>query len=382
MIVVESPEHQQLRAAVHKVIEREAPLPRSVADAESALGYDPALWRRLATELGIAGLSIPERFGGSGVGALEESIVAEELGAALARTPYLATIALAANLLLASGDDATCEKYLPALASAQRTATVVVRAADGRVGADAVPVRAVRDGAGWRLAGSARFVLDGHSADLLLVAARTADGVALFAVDGTAAGLTRVQMRTLDQLRPMAQVTFDDVAAEAFGDAAGAWAAVERALDLATVAVAAEQTACADLVLRQTVEYLGVRVQFARTIGSFQAVKHRCADTVVGNDRARSAVTHAVWAASDEPARLPAAAAMAALVCGPALLHAAQENVQLHGGIGFTWEHPAHRYVRRATADASLLADRRYYEDRLLGGLGIDVARARSNDHN
>jgi alkylation response protein AidB-like acyl-CoA dehydrogenase len=380
MIVVESAEHEQFRASVRKLIDREAPLARSVADGESDAGYDRALWRRLSAELGVAGLSIPEPLGGAGVGPLEESIVAGELGSALTCTPYLATISLAANLLLAAGDDAACEKYLPDLAAAERTATVVLRATNGRVRADAVPIRAVRDGARWRLTGSSRFVLDGHTADLLFVAAATPDGVALFAVDGSEPGLTRTRMRTLDQLRPMAHLTFDEVEGQPFGRPATAWDAVERALDLATVAVAAEQTACAEFVLRQTVEYLGVRVQFARTIGSFQAVKHRCADTVVGNDRARSAVTHAVWAAATDPDRLPAAAAMAALVCGPAFLHAAQENVQLHGGIGFTWEHPAHRYVRRATADMSLLADRRYYEDRLLGGLGIDVPRATSTD--
>ena len=373
MIVVEAAEHEELRAGLRGLLARAAPLSRSVADAEREEGYDPALWRRLARELGVVGLSMPEQYGGSGAGALEESVVAGELGASLACTPYLATIGLAANLLLASGDEQACGKYLPELAAGERTAAVVHR---GPRGEGTTPVDAREVAGSWRLDGHARFVLDGHSAGLLLVAARTGAGTTgLFAVDAAASGLTRRRVRTLDQLRPQAEITFAGVAAEPFGPD-DAQPALARAVDLATVLLAAEQAAAAEHVLRQTVDYLGVRVQFARTIGSFQAVKHRCADIVVGNDRARSAVTHAVWAACEEPARLPVAAAMAALVCGPAFLHAAEENVQLHGGIGFTWEHPAHRYVRRATADLTLLADRRHYEDRLLAGVGLTAARA------
>jgi alkylation response protein AidB-like acyl-CoA dehydrogenase len=374
MITVENEEREQLRSAIRKVLEREAPLARSIADSESGDGYDRGLWRRLGTELGVTGLCIPERFGGAGAQAQDEAILAEELGSALACTPYLATVSLAVNLLLGGSDDATAAEYLPAIAAGERTAAVVYRGSDGQVGPEWVPVGATEVAAGWRLDGRARFVLDGHSADLLLVLAETDEGIQLFAVDPTVAGVTRQRMPTLDQLRSMSWVEFTGAPGRPIGSGP-AWPALQRALDLATVAIAAEQTACAELVLRQTVEYTALRVQFARTIGSFQAVKHRCAETLVSNDRARSALSHAVWAADTDTERLPAAAAMAALVCGRAFLHAAQENVQLHGGIGFTWEHPAHRYVRRATADLSLLADHRYYEDQLLRGIGIDEPR-------
>jgi alkylation response protein AidB-like acyl-CoA dehydrogenase len=374
MIVVESPEHEELRSAICKVLAAKAPLARTVADTERPAGYDPALWRLLARELGVVGLSVPERFGGAGAGALEESIVAGELGAAPAATPYLSTIALAANLLLASGDEAAGSRYLPSLMSAERTAAVIVRGWSGAVGRPDVPLAATETAHGWRVDGRARFVIDGHSADVILLAARAGRAVRLFAVEADARGLTRERMTTMDSLRPMAQLRFDAVAAEPFGPDDG-WPPVERMLDLATVALAAEQAAGAQAALDQTVKYAGLRVQFARTIASFQAVKHRCAETFVANDRARSAVVHAVWAADHDPARLPAAAAMAALVCGPAFRHAATENVQLHGGIGFTWEHPAHRYFRRATADTSLLADRRWYEDRLLAGIGVATPR-------
>jgi alkylation response protein AidB-like acyl-CoA dehydrogenase len=251
---------------------------------------------------------------------------------------------------------------------------VVYRGWTGGTGRAEVPLTASEDAGTWRVTGRARFVVDGHSAGLLLVVAAVGSEIRLFAVDGDAGGLTRARATTLDHLRPLAELAFDGVEAEPFGPT-DAWPVVERMLDLATVALAAEQAAAAQIALDQTVAYAGVRVQFARTIGSFQAVKHRCAETAVSNDRARSAVEHAVWAADHDLDRLPAAAAMAALVCGPAFRHAAEENVQLHGGIGFTWEHPAHRYFRRATADASLLADRRWYEDRLLAGIGVTAPR-------
>ncbi len=374
MIVVHSPEHDEVRSAVHGVVAREASPARSVADAELPAGCYPSLWRRLATELGVAGLSVPERFGGSGAGTVEESIVAAELGGALVCTPYLSTIALAANLLLASGDDEACARYLPEFTTAGRTAAVVARGWTGGVGRDEVPLTASEDAGTWRVTGRARFVVDGHSARLLLVAAQVGADIRLFALDDTADGLTRTRAATLDHLRPLAELTFDRVTADPFGPS-DAWPAVERMLDLATVALGAEQAAAAQVALDQTVEYTRVRAEFARTIGSFHAVKHRCAETAVSN-RARSAVEHAVWAADHDLERLPAAAAKAALVCGPAFRHAAEENVQLHCGIGFTWEHPAHRYFRRATADASLLADRRWYEDRLLAGIGVTTPRA------
>jgi alkylation response protein AidB-like acyl-CoA dehydrogenase len=373
MIIIDRPEHAELRAAIRKLLEQEAPIGKVTAHAESAPGFDRQLWRRMAQEIGVAGLSIPERFGGSGATPHEESIVAEELGRSLACTPYLATVALAANLLLATGDEDACAEYLPAIAAGERTATVVYRGADGGVGPSSVPITAQQASDGWRLAGHAWFVVDGHSADLLLVLATTgAEQVGLFAVAGAATGLSRHRMTTLDHTRAQAKLVFDDVPATRVGELGAAWPSLERALLLATVAVAAEQVGGADRALEAAVAYAQLRVQFGRKIGSFQAIKHRCADLAVENDRARSAMVHATWAAVEgsEP-QLREAAAMAALVCGPAFVRAAQESIQIHGGIGFTWEHPAHRYFRRAKADLVVLDDRRRYQERLLTALGV-----------
>ncbi len=373
MIVVDRTEHTELRSAVRKLLEHESPIARVVADAATEDGFDRRLWRRMAEEIGVAGLSIPERFGGSGATMHEQTVVAEELGRSLACTPYLASVALAANLLLASGDEPACAEQLPAIAAGQRTAAVVYRGADGGVDAARVPVAAREVGGEWRLAGHAWFVIDGHSADLLLVLARTDDGdVALFSVAGTAPGLDRQRMATLDHTRAQAKLAFDDVPATRVGGAVSAWPWFEHALLLATVALAAEQVGGADRALESAVEYAQLRVQFGRRIGSFQAIKHRCADLAVDNDRARSAMVHATWAAVEGTAQqLREAASMAAIVCGPAFVTAAQESIQIHGGIGFTWEHPAHRYFRRAKADVVVLDDVRRYRECLLTALGV-----------
>jgi alkylation response protein AidB-like acyl-CoA dehydrogenase len=327
----------------------------------------------MAEEIGVAGLSIPERFGGSGATIHEQAIVAEELGRSLACTPYLATVALAANLLLASGDDAACEQHLPAIARGERTAAVVYRATDGRVSADAVPIAAHRRNGAWHLDGYAWFVADGHSADVLFVFARTDCGnVALFGIDGDAPGLSRQRMETLDHTRAQAKVAFAAVPAVPIGEFGQAWCWLQRTLLLATVMLAAEQVGGADRTLEAAVEYSLLREQFGRKIGSFQAIKHRCADLAVENDRARSAMVHGIWAALEGTGeQLREAASMAALVCGPAFVTSATESIQIHGGIGFTWEHPAHRYLRRAKSDVVALDDPRHHEERLLTAIGV-----------
>jgi alkylation response protein AidB-like acyl-CoA dehydrogenase len=373
VIVIDRPEHAELRSAIRKLLEQESPIDKVAADAGSPAGHDRQLWLRLAREIGVAGLAVPERFGGSGATAQEVSILAEELGRSLACTPYLASVAMAANLLLASGDEDACAEHLPAIVAGERTATVVYRAVDGAVGPGSVPVEARAAGGTWRLSGPARFVVDGHSADLLLVLARTGgDDIGLFAVEGGADGIRRRRVATLDHTRVQAELVFEDVPAAPVGEPADAFPWLERALLLATVAVAAEQVGGADRALESAVGYAQLRVQFGRKIGSFQAIKHRCADLAVENDRARSAMVHATWAAVDgSPAELREAAAMAALVCGPAFVRAAQESIQIHGGIGFTWEHPAHRYFRRAKADLVVLDQPRSYQERLLTALGV-----------
>jgi alkylation response protein AidB-like acyl-CoA dehydrogenase len=373
MITIEQEEHAELRATVRKVIQRESPVTNVMPDEVERTGYDSALWRRLATEIGVAGLTIPERFGGAGVTIAEQAVVAEEFGRELVCTPALATVGLAVTTLLASGHVEAQESWLPRIAAGEITASVVYRGEGGEVAADNTAVRAARTPNGWTLSGRARFVLDGHTAHVLLVLGDSgASGPELFLVSGEALGLERHRMRTLDPTRPIGEVIFNRTPAERLATGARAWGSVEHALDVSTVLLAAEQQGGAQRLLEMSVDYAGTRFQFGRSIASFQAIKHRCADLAVAVDRGRSAVMHSTWAASEPEgnAWLRSAAATAALVCGRTYDWAAAENVQIHGGIGFSWEHPAHLYFRRAKSDLALLATEIYYTDRLLTAVG------------
>ncbi len=367
MIIDELAEHIALRDAIRSLLEREVPPERIGADADLPGRYDPGLWARLAGELGVAGLAAPESLGGAGASLAETAILAEELGRCLASTPFVGTVALAMNLLLAAADEDANARLLPGMCAGTSTAAVAYR---GRDGSPAVlTLRATEADGGWTLSGRASYVADGTSADVLLAVALTAAGPSLFEVSGP---VTRTTMPTLDETRDQAEVSCDATAAVLIGTAGAAAPWLARMIDEAAVLIAADQVGGADRALELAVEYAGLRVQFGRPIGSFQAIKHRCADMVVANDRARSALAHGVWAAMESPERLPAAAAMAALACSEAYLQASQENVQIHGGIGFTWEHPCHRYFRRARADAVALAGPRWFEQRLLAAIGAD----------
>lgn len=369
MITVEQDEHTELRAALRRMVERESTIDKVVIHAASPSGYDQDWWRRTAAGIGVAGLTVPERWGGAGASVVEQVVVGIELGRALACTPLVATVGLAVPTLVLAGTELAQEEWLPRIVSGEATATVVYRSHSGGIGDRRSAVTASEDAAGWTLSGEARFVLDGQSADLLLVYAEAgARGLALFAVRGDGAGLHRRRMGALDGTRSLAEVTFQGVEAELLAEGFTAEAALERAIDVATVVLAAEQQGAAERVLEMAVEYAGGRFQFGRSIASFQAIKHRCADLAVDVDRGRSALLHAAWAASEPGAErhLGSAAATAALVCGPVFDRVATENIQIHGGIGFTWEHSAHLYFRRAKSDAALLASDDYYIDRLL----------------
>jgi alkylation response protein AidB-like acyl-CoA dehydrogenase len=215
------------------------------------------------------------------------------------------------------------------------------------------------------------FVIDGHTAQLILVAARTGSDVSLFAVDGSAAGLTRTPLSTMDQTRKQARLEFSGVPARLVGAEGQGWPVLVKALDLAAVALAAEQVGGAQKVLEMSVEYAKVRVQFGRPIGSFQAIKHKCADMLLEVESAKSAAYYAGWAAAEDNDELPVVASLAKAYCSDAYFHAAAENIQIHGGIGFTWEHPAHLYFKRAKSSELMLGDPTYHREQLAQRIGI-----------
>ena len=364
-------EQDQLRDFVRSFLETKSSEEevRRLMDTDD--GYDPDVWSQMAEQMGLQALIVPEEFGGQGFGYVELIIVLEEMGRSLLCAPFFSSVVLAANTLIHSGDDAAKAAHLPGIASGETIATLALAEESGKWNADGIQMTASGGGDGWALSGTKMYVLDGHTAGLILVAARTDAGVSLFAVDGGAEGLTREALATMDQTRKQAKLTFDNTPAALIGTDGGGWDVLETVLDLAAVGLAAEQVGGAQMCLDMAVEYAKVRVQFGRPIGSFQAIKHKCADMLLEVESAKSAAYYAGWAASEMNDELPSVASLAKAYCSEAYFHAAAENIQIHGGIGFTWEHPAHLYFKRAKSSELLFGDPTYHRELLAQRIGI-----------
>ena len=364
-------EHEELRQAVRRFLENESSEAAVRAAMETDRGWDTRVWERMASEVALPGLAVPERHGGAGLGPVELAIVMEEMGRVLFCGPYLSTAVLAVGALEAIADEAAQCELLPEIAAGRMIATVAMADENGRSGAASPPVRAVQDGTGWRLEGIANFVPDGHVADVVLVPARAEDGVGLFRVEGGAPRLERSLLPTLDLTRKLARLALSGTPAVRMstGDAVPG---LERVQALAVAALAAEQTGGAQRCLEMATEYARTRLQFGRAIGSFQAIKHKCADMLVQVEFARSAAYHAAFrAASGDGDELLTAAHMAKSYCSEAYFQAAAETIQIHGGMGFTWEHPAHLYFKRAKASSVLFGDPIDERRKLAARLGI-----------
>ncbi|MFF6803601.1 acyl-CoA dehydrogenase family protein [Streptomyces sp. NPDC012616] len=383
-------EQDEIRRTLRELLHKRCGPAELRAALDTPAGHDPALWAALAEQLGLPGLALPEAYGGVGCPRTDLALAAEETGRALAPSPLLATSVLVAPLILALGTDAQPAGLLPRIADGTLTAALAVPASalaaalaltgpgggDWSGGGRAGGVQARRSGDGWRLYGEAAQVLDGHSAGLLLVAAHTGGFVRsrtlLFLVPGDAAGVVRTRQTALDATRPQARVQLRDVPAELLGsEEADVSEALVDAGDFAAAFLACEAVGTAGRALELTVEYLGQREQFGRPIGSFQAVQHRLADVYVQVQAARSAAYYAAWAAGGDGAGHPdgegrhdgdgpgagpreRVGGLALAQALEALRRAAAEGVQLHGGIGFTWEHQAHLYFKRAAGDELL----------------------------
>ena len=364
-------EQDQLRAAVRDYFQDKSPeaeVRRLMATDE---GYDPVVWRQLARELGLQGLALPEQYGGQGAGWIELGIVLEEMGRALVCAPFFSTVVLAATTLLESPDDEAKKDYLPGIADGSLIATVALTEESGRWDEGGVTVPATRAADGWTLRGAKHFVLDGAVAQLIIVPARTASGVSLFAVDAAAPGLTRRPSVTLDQTRKLAVVEFGDTPARLIGAEGGGWDVLRRVLDFAAVALAAEQAGGAQAALDMSVAYLNTRVQFGQLIGAFQALKHMAADVLIEVESAKSAAYYALAAAAGDNDELPAAASLAQAYCSEAFVTAAHENIQFHGGMGFTWEASPHLYFKRARSSELFLGDASAHRAALAQRIGI-----------
>jgi alkylation response protein AidB-like acyl-CoA dehydrogenase len=362
-----SDEQEELRRTVRAFLEQRSPESEVRRLMGTVEGYDPGVWRQMGTQLGLQGLAVPEELGGSGFSFRELAIVLEEMGRALLPAPFFATTVLAANALLHSGDDAAAKELLPGIAAGDTIATIAFAGDDGRWGDLGAGVRA----SGGALTGGASFVLDGAVADLLLVVAHSDAGPSLYAVRGDADGLTRSPLFTMDQTRKLAGIELDGSPGRLVGAEGGADAVLGRTLELVAVGLAHEQVGGAQRCLEMATQYAKDRIQFGRPIGSFQAVKHKCADMLVQVELARSAAYYAAGCAAEGDGDLPVAAAMAKSFCSEAYLFVAAENIQVHGGIGFTWEHPAHLYFKRAKSSQLLFGDPRHHRKLLAGHVGI-----------
>jgi len=366
-----SEEQEELRNVVRQFLEAKSAEAAVREQMETERGFDPDVWKQMAEQLGLQSLTIPEEYGGQGFGYVELIVVLEEMGKTLVCAPYFSTVVLAANTLLQSGDDSAKKEYLPAIASGETIATLAFTEPSGKWDESGIEATAAGSGSDWKLSGTKMFVLDGHTADLIIVAARTPKGVSLFAVNSDASGLTRTPLATMDQTRKQAKLEFDGVDGRLIGEEGKGWDVLSTVLDLAAVALAAEQVGGAQRCLDMSVEYAKVRVQFGRPIGSFQAIKHKCADMLLEVESAKSAAYYAGWCASEMNDELPAVASLAKAYCSDAYFHAAAENIQIHGGIGFTWEHPAHLYFKRAKSSELLFGDPTYHRELLAQRIGI-----------
>ncbi len=366
-----STEQEELRSLVREFLADRSAEPQVRQLMETEAGFDPAVWGQLGDELGLLGLAIPEEFGGAGCGFVELGVVLEEAGRALLCAPYFSSIILAATTVLHAGDDAACKDYLPGLASGQLRGTLALTEDSGRWDEDGITLAASLTADGWILDGHKSFVLDGHTASLILVAARTAGGISLFAVDADTPGLTRTPLPAMDMTRKLARLAFAGIPARLLGQEGQAWPVLRRVLDLAAVGMAAEQVGGAARTLEMAVDYAKLRHQFGRPIGSFQAIKHKCADMLVQVESAKSAAYYGLWAAAELNDELPAVASLAKAYCSDAYFHCAAENIQIHGGIGFTWEHPAHLYFKRAKTSQLMFGDPAYHRELLAQRIGI-----------
>jgi alkylation response protein AidB-like acyl-CoA dehydrogenase len=370
-------EQAQLRAAVRKFCADNFDEQSVRTLMESDPTFDPKVWARLGAELGVLGLSVPESDGGVGGTLIDQAVAVEELGASLACGPLFGTVYLSIPALVAASAGEARDALLADLVEGRRTAAFAVpdeRGALGDVTVTADVTAHARSGESAALTGTVEQVVDAGAADELLVTARGSDGIALYAVDTSASGVIRRPLATLDLTRPQATVELSGAPGRLVAGPGEADRVITHALQVGSALLAVEQVGAGQHLLDLSVEYAKSRLQFGRPIGSFQAVKHKLADLLVDLEHARSAAYHAVWAltdGSDDPAL---AVSIAQATASAALARIAADTVQVHGGIGFTWEHQAHLYFKRATTDAALLGSAEQHRS-LVADMVLDTAQ-------
>ncbi len=372
-------EQEELRAQARAFLAEHASSEALRRAMASELGFEPELWKRIGGELGWTGVAIPEMHGGAGLTFVELMALLEPMGEAVLAAPFFATACLATPALLAAPESPAAREWLPAIAEGRATATLAAGRAGGRMRSTPDAIRWRRTADGYTLAGRDGFVLDGATADLLLVAAARegappGTGLALFALPAPARGVERRALVTMDATRRFADVRLRDVSvsgAALLGDPDHGAETLEQTLDLAAIALAAETTGGAQRCLDLAVAYAKERVQFGRPIGGFQAIKHKCADLMVAVETARSAVYHAGCVAAEACGELETPASLAKAWCSEAYFRCAADGLQIHGGVGFTWEYDVHLHLKRARSMESWLGSPSWHRERIAVAIGL-----------
>jgi len=377
-------EQALIRDTAHEFCAEHGDPGRVRAAMDSELGYDEATWRAIGQEMGWTGLAVPEECGGSGLGLVELALLQFEMGRKLLSSPFFAGSCLATPVIRLTATAAQRQALLPAIAGGTTRATLAMANRRGQPGLEGIGGTLSTAGAGYRLSGEAGFVVNAHASDVIVIAARApgstgAAGVSVIALAAGTRGIEVERVISMDLTRPVARVHFRDVDVprEAIlGEPEDAGAALERAVQLAQIALASEQAGAAEETLVITTDYVKQRVQFGRPIGSFQAIKHRLADMMVLVEAAKSAVYYAAATADEATPELAEAAALAKAYCGDAFFNCAANMIQLHGGVGFTWEHAAHLYFKRARCSSTLLGSPTYQRERIARLMGLDERAA------
>ena len=361
-----SEEQNELRSTAARFLDEKSSSATVRELMESEQGFDEGTWKQMA-DLGWFGMAIPEEYGGIGFGFVEVTVLMEEMGKKLLPAPYFSSVVLGANAILNAGTEDQKKELLPGIADGTTRAALAFVEPNGKWELDGIEATV----SGGKLTGEKSYVIDGATANLLIVAAKDGNDIDLYVVDPDAEGVTRTPLQTLDMTRKQAKISFNNTPATLLGTKGTGAAALTKTLDQAAAALSAEMVGGSQQCLDMSTQYAKERYQFGRPIGSFQAIKHKCANMLMEVEMARSAAYYAGWAAAEDPDELSLAASLSKAYCSDAFFHAAAENIQIHGGIGFTWEHDAHLYFRRAKSSEIYLGDATYHRELVAQKLGV-----------
>jgi alkylation response protein AidB-like acyl-CoA dehydrogenase len=366
-----SKEQDEFRASLRRALEARSPTKEVRRLMATDAGFDREGWRRLNQELGLTAIHIPEAYGGQGFGFGELGIVLEEMGRAVVCAPFFSTAVLASTALLNAGNEEQKKALLPSLADGSKTATLAFSEDSGGNDLAGVAMTATPSGAVWRLDGVKSFVLDGHTADLIVVLARQPgsngeEGLSFFTVDGNASGLERRRLKTMDETRKLARLQFESVEARLLGDAGKAAAPFDKTMQQVLICLANEMVGGADRLREDALAYVKMRMQFGRSIASFQTTKNKAADMLVDVELAKSAAYYAAAALDEGDTDLPALASLAKASAAEAYLQTAIHAVQMHGGIGFTWDNDTHLWFKRAKSSEILFGDANEHREKMM----------------